>query len=110
MDMKKALVGHATGVTGVPEGALTAFRSHIEGHNATVTVWPNRLEWTRRNLFGHADTNTIMMRSVSGIKTHKSGLTYTDVGIESGASSVRMRVTKAQAADLRRIVTEHAQR
>ena len=91
-----------------PAGVLRI--CHIDTvRNVTVTVWPDRIEWTRSNLFGRADTNTIMMRSVTGIRTHKSGLTYADVGIESGASSVRMRVTKAQAADLRRIVAEHAQ-
>jgi hypothetical protein len=99
----------AAGTANVPEGALMAFRSHIEGRNATVTVFPDRIEWTRNRLMGRRDTNTIMMRSVTGIKTHKSGLTYTEVEIVSGASSVVMRVSKAQAENLRRVVTQHSQ-
>jgi hypothetical protein len=60
-------------------------------------------------MMGRSDTNTIMMRSVTGIKTHKSGLTHTEVEIASGVSSVVMRVPKAQAKNLRQMVTQHAQ-
>lgn len=90
--------------SGKPDGALMAFKSHVEGRNARVTVWPDRIEWTRHRMLGRDDTNTILTRSVTGIKTHKGGLQYTTVSIQSGASSVAMKVTKAQAAELRRIV------
>jgi hypothetical protein len=99
----------AAGTANVPEGALMAFKSHIEGRNATVTVFPDRIEWTRSRSMGRKETNTIMMRSVTGIKTHKSGLTYTEVEIASGVSSVVMKVSKAQAENLRQIVTQHSQ-
>ena len=96
----------------LPEGALMTIRSHINGRNALVTVWPDRIEWARTgSLGGRRDTNTIFLKSVTGIRTQRSsGLTYTDVSVESAGSSVVMRVTKAQAAALRQIVAEFSQK
>lgn len=110
MDYGEKAADHAAGRADLPDGALMAFKSHIEGRNATVTVWPDRIEWTRHRMLGRDDTSTILTRSVTGIKTHKGGLQYTTVSIQSGASSVAMKVTKAQAAELRRIVGEYGQR
>jgi hypothetical protein len=103
------LIGRAiTSVRGenvrVPEGALAAFPSHIEGRNALVTVWPDRIEWTRKRMLGRTDTNEIRMRSVTGVRTRKQGLRYTVVSIDSGSSRVEMRVTKEQAEALRTIL------
>lgn len=98
------------GPVDVPEGALMAFRSHISGRNALVTVWPDRIEWSRAML-GRSDTNTIMLKTVTGIRTGRSsGLHYTEVTVDSGVSSVTMRVTKDQAAALRQVVAEFSQK
>jgi hypothetical protein len=105
--MAKAVRDHATGAADLPNGAMMAFKSHIEGRNAVVTVWPDRIEWTRKQLLGFGrDTNTIMMRTITGVRTHRASLGYTEVQIDSGVSSVAMRVTKSQATELRRVITE----
>ncbi len=85
-----------------------AFKSHIEGKNALVVIYPDRIEWTRTRMLGRAASDMVLMRSVSGVITHKAGLGYTSVRIEAGSSSVIMRVTKAQAVELRRVVLEHS--
>jgi hypothetical protein len=105
--MPKVMRDYVTGAADLPDGALMAFKSHIEGRNALVTVWPDRIEWSRKPLlsFRH-DTNTIMVRMITGIRSHKASLGYTTVEIASGTSTVAMRVTKSQASELRRVITE----
>lgn len=107
MDLKAAItkqVKQAAGQIEQPAGAVMAFRSHIEGKNADVIVWPDRVEWIRTRFGGRADTNTISLKAITGVKTHKSTLTYTEVEVQAGASTVTMRVPKAQAAELRRVL------
>ena len=79
---------------------LMRFKSHIEGKNADVAIWPDRIEWTRvgfLTLSGRKDTNVIPIRAVQGVATHKAGLAYTTVDVTTSGDHVRFRVTKAEA-------------
>jgi hypothetical protein len=81
------------------------FKSHIEGRNADVSIYPDRIEWTRKGLFGRADSSVILVRSIQGVTTHKAGLAYTTVKVTAGSSVVAFRVTKRQAADVKDTLT-----
>lgn len=103
------------------------FKSHIDGKNADVTIWPDRIEWerlgTRRGLSAKAlvstmgmsavaagfrkgkDTNMIPIRAIQGITTHKGGIGYTNVEMTTGGDKITFRVTKDQAEDVKATIT-----
>lgn len=98
---------------------LLQFRSHVEGKNAEVTLWPDRIEWarqgTRRGLSGKAligtaglsalasfsrnggDTNVVPIRAIQGVTTHRGGLGYTTVEVMTSGDRVSFRVSKDEA-------------
>ena len=102
---------------------LMQFKSHIEGRNADVTIWPDRVEWVRlghrRGLSAKAlvstvgvsalaaglrkgsDTNMIPVKAVQGVTTHKGGLGYTVVTLITAGDRIEFRVTKDQAEQVR---------
>lgn len=91
------------------------FKSHIEGKNADVTIWPDRIEWsevgriTMTRLAGAAvtagrvgmrkgsDTNVLPIKAVQGVMTHKGGIGYTTVEVVTGGDRVSFRVSKSEA-------------
>ena len=84
--------------------ALLEFGSHIEGHNARVAVYRDRIEWTRSSALGswaRKDTQMIPLRSIHGVSTHRAGLGYTTVEVHGTASVTKMRTTKAMAEQVK---------
>lgn len=101
------------------------FTSHIEGRNAKVAVYEDRIEWGRTGwrppggataavLTGGAslllpgkrkDTNMIPIRQIQGVTTHRAGLRYTVVKVATGADAMEFHVPKAQAEEVKATIT-----
>jgi hypothetical protein len=64
---------------------LMTFKSHIEGRNADVSIYEDRIEWHRTGwLPGRKDTSMLLVRQIQGVTTHKHGLMYTVVKVHAG--------------------------
>ena len=35
-----------------PNSPISEFTSHIDGRNATVSIYPDRIEWRKKSLLG----------------------------------------------------------
>ncbi len=89
-------------------GPLMEFTSHIEGRNAKVAIYEDRIEWGRERvtLSGRRrDTNMIPVRQIQGVTTHRAGMLYTVVKVATAADTIEFRVTKAQAEEIKATLT-----
>lgn len=97
---------------------LMEFTSHIDGANAKVAIYADRIEWTRKGhkpaggitaavitgglslaLPGRRDTNMIPIGQIQGVSTHRAGLSYTTVRVATAADTVEFRVNRRQAEE-----------
>lgn len=100
--------------------ALMTFKSHIAGRNADVTIYPDRIEWEQqgrmtatRVLTGAAliagrkggGTEMIPIRSITSVTTKKDGIRNHAVSIITGGNSIDMRVSKAEAEQVKATLT-----
>ena len=106
-------------MTGEP---LLQFKSHVEGKNADVTIWPDRIEWaqlgkvTMTRLTAAAvtggkvgmrkgsDTNVLPIRAVQGVSTHRAGIGYTTVEVVSAGDRVGFRISKDLADQVKETI------
>ena len=92
---------------------LYEFTSHIEGKNAQVRLYRDRIEWSRRRLLGgSAGAQMIPLRTVGSVSTKRDGMFNTLVQVASASGVVSFRVSHAEAATvmttLNRLLTEMA--
>lgn len=100
--------------------ALLEFTSHINGKNAKVQVFPDRLEWTRAGLSGgkltaglltgglsmlatgvrNKDTEMIPVRQITSVTT-KKGLANTTVSVIAAGNSIDFRIGHGEADQLK---------
>jgi Short C-terminal domain len=102
---------------------IMEFTSHIDGKNAKVAIWPDRIEWTRHSgaasttgrwtaatftlgasllatgVKGKKDTNVIPIKMVQGVSTHRKGMRYTAVVVMTASDSVEFHVHSKQAEE-----------
>lgn len=94
--------------------------SHIEGKNATVRLFADRVEWERKgamsggakaalgvataglSLFATGvgskrDTQMIPVRSIAGVSTRREGLRFTVVALATPAGELGFRVSHREA-------------
>jgi len=103
------------------EAPVLQFTSHIDGKNAKVFIYPDRIEWSRSGLkvpggakgalltggltllatHNRKDTNVIPIRQIQGVSTHKAGLSYTNVHVTTAGDAVAFRVTKREAEQVK---------
>lgn len=108
-------------MTNMNEQPLMEFSSHIEGRNAKVSIYSDRIEWGRSGYrpAGGAkaavltaglslavpgrrrDTNMIPVRMIQGVSTHKGGLGYTTVRVATAGDATEFRVSKREAEDVK---------
>ena len=84
------------------------FTSHIEGRNAKVAIYEDRIEWGRERvtLTGRRrDTNMIPVRQIQGVTTHRAGMLYTVVKVATAADTIEFRVSKPQAEEFKATIT-----
>lgn len=104
------------------------FKSHIEGKNADVEVWPDRIEWSQNVSGGagrtagrwtaaamtvglsllatgikgrHQSANMIPMRLITGVTTQRRGVGFTAVRVTTASDAIEFRVTKGDADHIR---------
>lgn len=101
--------------------ALMTFTSHIAGKNATVAIYPDRIEWEQqgrlsatRVLTGAAlvtgarkggSTEMIPIKHITSVTTKKDGLMNYAVSIITAGNTVDMRVSKGEAEAIKTTVT-----
>lgn len=101
--------------------ALMSFTSHIQGKNARVSVYPDRVEWERdgtarvglaaatlgasalvpglRRKGGGSEM--IPVRAITSVAARKDGLRNSVVSIITSGNTIDMRVSHSEAAQLK---------
>lgn len=108
---------------------LMQFDSHIAGKNATVRVWPDRIEWGKTGLMstgaklglglatagmsllatgvrGKGQDEMILIRSISSVTSAKSGLTKNEVSVMTPAGAIAFRCSQREAEDFKRLLLQ----
>jgi hypothetical protein len=101
--------------------ALMEFTSHISGKNAQVAIYPDRIEWEQKGritatrvltgaaFVGHArkggGSEMIPIRHITSVTTKKDGLTNWAVSIVTAGNTIDMRVSKAEAEQIKSTIT-----
>lgn len=109
-------------------GPLMQFTSHISGKNAQVVIYNNRVEWNRAGGFGigqaaaatmtlgaslatsagrgsrNAGTEVIPIKNISSVTTKKDGLTNWAVSIITSGNTIDMRVSRAEAEQVKSLL------
>lgn len=100
--------------------ALLSFTSHINGKNARVQVFPDRVEWTRAGLSGgkmlagamtmglsvlatgvrNKDTEMIPVRAITSV-TSKKGMGNTTVTVITAGNTIDFRIGHGEADRLK---------
>lgn len=83
-------------------GAVFVGTSHDEGRNATVALFPDRIERVRAKKFGSfsnakQDVEMTPIKSVSSVQAKKDGF-YTKVFVYASGNTVEFRLSHAEAA------------
>jgi hypothetical protein len=113
-------------MTGQP---LMTFKSHIQGVNADVAIYQDRVEWSRPRalsvgklaagfLTGGAsllatgvrgsggDSEVIPVKSISSVTTERDGLMYTSVKVICSGNSIGFRVGHSEAPQVKALLTQ----
>jgi hypothetical protein len=89
-----------------PNRPISEFTSHIDGRNATVSIYPDRIEWRKRSLIGRGDTSMIPVRQIQGVRSQHAGLLYRLVQVKTGSGTIGFRVRHAQADAIRSTIAD----
>lgn len=113
---------------------LMQFQSHIDGRNADVAIYDDRLEYSmKRDLSGAklatglmtagmslaatgfrkkgtAGTASIPTSAITGVSTERDGLRYTKVVVASPSGRIAFRVSHGEAPGIRDLLTRLASR
>lgn len=76
---------------------IMSFKSRIEGKNADVRIYPDRVEWGRDPKFrpGQRGSEMIPIKSVSSVTTEKDGLTSEKLQLICSGNVIEMRASKS---------------
>ena len=107
---------------------IISFKSHIEGKNADVTVYPDRIEWEKGSISGgkvalgvltsgvsllktgvsgkQSGSEIIPVKSISSVTSKKDGLRYTKVSVICSGNTIDFRVRHDEAQKVKNILTE----
>lgn len=111
------------------DGALLKFKSHINGKNADVAIFPDRIEWLMARGVsgakvtagvltaglsmlatgvknGKAGTEMIPMKSITGVSTKRDGMINTVVTVTSSSSAIGFRVSHKEAEQMRQLLNQ----
>ena len=110
-------------------GALMAFKSHIDGKNADVAIYPDRVEWKMARgvsggkitagvltgglsmlatgvRSGKAGSQMIPMKTITGVTTKRDGMINTIVTVTSSSASIGFRVSHKEAEQIRQLLSQ----
>lgn len=111
------------------ETPFFTFMSHIDGKNATVSVFQDRIEWIKpRGLSGgkltaglmtggmsllatgfkngKSGTEMIPVKSMTSVTTSRDGFLNTKVSVITAGNTVDFRVSHAEAAQVKTVITQ----
>lgn len=111
------------------DGALLRFKSHINGKNADVAIYPDRVEWViARGVSGakmtagvltgglsmlatgvkngKAGSEMIPMKSITGVSTKRDGMINTVVTVTSSSAAIGFRVSHKEAEQMRQLLNQ----
>ncbi len=76
--------------------------SHEGGRNATVTLYPNRIERVKQRALNswskaHQDSEVTPIKSVTSVRAEKDGMRRTKVTVYASASAIDFRLEHAEA-------------
>ena len=108
---------------------LLTFKSHIEGRNADVTIYPDRIEWIKPRLgslgkmaLGVATGGAsllvtgvnssrqkgfemIPVKSISSVKSNRDGIMYTKMSVICSGNTIDFRVAHSEAQRIQSLLT-----
>jgi len=105
--------------------ALLEFTSHINGKNAKVQVFPDRLEWTKAGLSGgkmlagamtmglsmlatgisNKDTEMIPVKAITSV-TSKKGMANTTVSVITAGNTIDFKIGHGEADRLKKTLLQ----
>lgn len=85
---------------------LAEFKAMVEGKNATVKIWPDRIEYSkpRSAISRRSDDEMIPMRNVSAVTSKKAGIGRTLVSVITSGHTIEFRVLNDQATAMKSII------
>lgn len=120
----------AAAVASVSDDAapLLQFTSHIQGKNAIVTIWPDRVEWIKPRgvsggkvaagvmtlgittlatgvRSGKTGTEMIPVKAISSVTTKRDGFSNTLVSVITAGNTVDFRVSHKEAEQVKQVLT-----
>jgi hypothetical protein len=122
-----AVVAEPVTSTFTDDGALLKFKSHIDGKNADVAIYSDRIEWhMARGVSGgkvtagiltgglsmlatgvkngKAGSQMVPVKSITGVTTKRDGMINTIVSVTSSSSSIGFRVSHKEAEQMRQLL------
>lgn len=110
-------------------GALMSFKSHINGKNADVEIYSDRIEWLMARGVsgakvtagvltmglsmvatgvknGKAGSQMIPMKSITGVTTKRDGMINTIVTVTSSSAAIGFRVSHKEAEQMRQLLNQ----
>jgi hypothetical protein len=93
-------------MTEASDKPLLSFPSHIHGKNATVQIYPDRIEWDHKGdrsklTMGmtrkRGSHETIAARQITSVRSTRSGMLNTAVTVRTAGGDVEFRVSKGDA-------------
>lgn len=111
------------------EGSLMSFKSHVNGKNADVQIYRDRIEWKlARGVSGgkltagvltggasllvtgvkngKAGTEMIPMKAITGVTTKRDGMINTVVSVTSSSQAIGFRVSHKEAEQIRGLINQ----
>lgn len=108
---------------------ILSFVSHIEGKNARVHVWPDRVEWDRKGLLGAGakagmavmtlgasylatgvgrkqSTEVIPVKSITSVTTKKGMGLQTKLSVITAGNTIEMRVAHKEAEQVKSVLLQ----
>ena len=100
--------------------ALHTFTSHINGKNATVEIYDDRIEWEKPNsrsigatvmtlganylIKRGKDTEMIPVKSITSVKTKRDGIVNTLVQVVTSGNTIDFRVSHKEAEQVKQVL------
>ncbi|MDR2256962.1 MAG: hypothetical protein LBE25_13360 [Arthrobacter sp.] len=103
---------------------LLQFTSHVGGKNATVSVFPDRIEWSKKGYkIAHAtkatmtaglsllggkkdESEMVPMKAISHVATKRDGLMNSKVVLSTAGGQLEFRVSHAEAKQVQQVVQQ----
>lgn len=103
----------ASSILGLLRGAIVTalmeFTSHVAGKNAQVAIYDDRIEWTtagKLTITGRRPSSEMIpVRAITSVTTRKDGLRNHAVSIVTAGNTIDMRVSKAEAEQVKATIT-----